>query len=316
VLVPVPHRNARSREAIAPLNEISWLCFGLACTVCVVHLAQGEMPLTALKFIPESKTFWSPRDPRTKGWFLVGNTGALVALLASYVYFVKVVGPRFMKNRAPFENLKPLIRAYNLGMILVNAYLLQYLLSRTYLRDYSWYCQGIDYSNRDPATMEVLSMLYYYTFVRIIDFLDTIFFVFRKKYEHVSVLHVVHHCLVVLIGWYGAAHGYDGQPMLGTSINMGVHVIMYTYYFLASFGSRFQKYLGWKKYLTQLQLAQFLIAGVHMMIPVFQPGCDIPLDHIAIVMGPILFFIVMFSRFYVKTYLKKIQLLEKARKCQ
>ena len=32
---------------------------------------------------------------------------------------------------------------------------------------------------------------------------------------------------------------------------------MYSYYFLASLGPRVRPYLWWKRYLTQLQLAQF-----------------------------------------------------------
>ncbi|OQR68406.1 elongation of very long chain fatty acids protein 4-like, partial [Tropilaelaps mercedesae] len=142
--------------------------------------------------------------------------------------------------------------------------------------------------------MELITALYYYTFVRVIDFLDTIFFVLRKKFSHVSFLHVAHHCLVVFIGWYGASYGYEGQPMLGTCINMFVHIIMYLYYFLASFRLRFQRYLFWKKYLTQLQLIQFVVATGHIMVPVFESRCDFPLDHVVVVVGPTIFFLIMF----------------------
>ena len=45
-------------------------------------------------------------------------------------------------------------------------------------------------------------------------------------------------------------------------INSGVHVIMYSYYFLASFGPDVQKYLWWKKYITRLQLVS--IVFLHM----------------------------------------------------
>ena len=37
-------------------------------------------------------------------------------------------------------------------------------------------------------------------------------------------------------------------------LNSGIHVIMYTYYFLSAFGPAVRKYLWWKKYLTMLQL--------------------------------------------------------------
>ena len=37
-------------------------------------------------------------------------------------------------------------------------------------------------------------------------------------------------------------------------INCFVHIIMYSYYFLAGLGPSVQKYLWWKKYVTVLQL--------------------------------------------------------------
>ncbi|XP_022673354.1 elongation of very long chain fatty acids protein 7-like [Varroa jacobsoni] len=264
------------------------------------------MSLIISRMIPDSKIFWSPVDPRTEGWPFVGNLPSLVILLAGYLYVVKVAGPRWMKDRVPFENLKPLMRVYNILMVFANAFMLQYILRRTYLGGgYSLYCQGINYVDRSPQTMELLNALYYYTFVRIIDFLDTIFFVLRKKFSHVSFLHLSHHCLVVFIGWYGALHGYEGQPMLGTCINMFIHIIMYSYYFLASFGHRFKRYLVWKKYLTQLQLIQFVIAIGHLIVPVFEKRCNVPLDHVVVVIGPTIFFLAMFCRFYVQTYVKR-----------
>jgi hypothetical protein len=35
-------------------------------------------------------------------------------------------------------------------------------------------------------------------------------------------------------------------------LNTFVHIIMYTYYMLAAMGPEMQKYLWWKKYLTQV----------------------------------------------------------------
>ena len=51
--------------------------------------------------------------------------------------------------------------------------------------------------------------------------------------------------------------------------NTLIHVIMYSYYALASFGPHMQKYLWWKKYITQLQLLQFLICGSYGVVLFF-----------------------------------------------
>ena len=40
-------------------------------------------------------------------------------------------------------------------------------------------------------------------------------------------------------------------------INSFIHVLMYTYYGLSAFGPHVQKYLWWKRYLTQAQIVSF-----------------------------------------------------------
>lgn len=41
-------------------------------------------------------------------------------------------------------------------------------------------------------------------------------------------------------------------------LNSLVHTVMYGYYGLSALGPSVQKYLWWKKYITQLQLVRFL----------------------------------------------------------
>ncbi|KAG0429678.1 hypothetical protein HPB47_023399 [Ixodes persulcatus] len=245
------------------------------------------------------------RDPRTLGWPLVGSKSFLVTLLVSYVYLVTVGGPRFMKKRKPYENLKPLILLYNLSMVFFNVHFFKGFLTATYLGGgYSIVCQGIDFEARNEVTMELLELGWWYNWVRIADFLDTIFFVLRKKDSHVSFLHVTHHVIVVFNGWFGLAYGSDGQIALGVLINTFVHIVMYSYYFLSLLGPRVRPYLWWKRYLTQLQLVQFVVTLVHMSIPFFM-DCGYPRPHMVIIMCEEIFFFVTFMRFYTKAYTSK-----------
>ncbi|KAL1431280.1 hypothetical protein MTO96_014305 [Rhipicephalus appendiculatus] len=62
------------------------------------------------------------RDPRTMDWPLAGNIQFLITLFVAYVYIVKVGGPRFMKDRKPYDGIKPLIILYNAAMVLLNCY--------------------------------------------------------------------------------------------------------------------------------------------------------------------------------------------------
>ncbi|KAH9383219.1 hypothetical protein HPB48_024054 [Haemaphysalis longicornis] len=79
-------------------------------------------------------TFFSlRRDPRTAHWTFPGNKQLLALLLFGYVYVVKFGGPRFMKNRKPFDGIKPVIALYNLAMVVCSVWFVSAVLSRTYL---------------------------------------------------------------------------------------------------------------------------------------------------------------------------------------
>ena len=59
-------------------------------------------------------------------------------------------------------------------------------------------------------------------------------------------------------------------------LSTSVHVVMYLYYFLAAMGPSLQPYLWWKKYITQLQLVQFVIVIIHGSQVIFYKDCDFP----------------------------------------
>ncbi|CAN7984970.1 unnamed protein product, partial [Ixodes hexagonus] len=235
-------------------------------------------------------------------WPLAGNMPFLFTVIITYLYIVKFGGPRFMKGRKPYDGIKPLILVYNLAMVFLNAYFCINILTRSYLGGgYQLTCQGIDFEAKDRTTMEFLELCWWYFWVRIADLIGTVFFVLRKKDTHVSLLHVVHHILVVFNGWYGLAYGFDGQAALSIVINCFIHFLMYSYYFLSLFGSAVRPYLWWKRYLTRLQLVQFVIIFVHIMIPFFKE-CGYPKGQVLVVIPQTVFFFTMFVHFYLRAY--------------
>lgn len=66
-------------------------------------------------------------DLRTADWFLSGKLGHLLVILVTYVYFCTKAGPRYMKDRKPYD-LKTLIQLYNIIQIFASTYLV-YLVS-------------------------------------------------------------------------------------------------------------------------------------------------------------------------------------------
>uniref|UniRef100_A0A3P9DME7 Elongation of very long chain fatty acids protein n=1 Tax=Maylandia zebra TaxID=106582 RepID=A0A3P9DME7_9CICH len=101
---------------------------------------------------------------------------------------------------------------------------------------------------------QVAGALWRYFISKGIEYLDTVFFILRKKFNQVTFLHVYHHCSMFTLWWIGIKWVAGGQSFFGAHMNAMIHVLMYLYYGLASCGPKIQKYLWWKKYLTIIQM--------------------------------------------------------------
>ena len=87
-------------------------------------------------------------------------------------------------------------------------------------------------------------------------------------------------------------------------INTFIHVIMYSYYALAALGPEFQKYLWWKRYITQIQLIQFICVMVWFVV-VYNKQTDLPIGYMACNFGNAVFLYLLFAGFYRSSYTKK-----------
>ena len=65
---------------------------------------------------------WEQRDRRVDGWPLMESPLPTILLCASYVFIVKVWGPRFMRDRKPYE-IKPFLIIYNLAQVVFSTYI-------------------------------------------------------------------------------------------------------------------------------------------------------------------------------------------------
>lgn len=139
---------------------------------------------------------------------------------------------------------------------------------------------------------------------RLIEFMDTIFFVLRKNFHQVSILHVFHHTIVPTFIWFvlklTPSLYYGFVPF----INSFVHTIMYLYYGLSTFGPIVGQYLWWKKYLTRLQIIQFVLVIINSLRVFLIPDCK--LSHSLMILSITFALIIcsLFCSFYVKTYCK------------
>lgn len=238
-------------------------------------------------------------DPRTSKWFLMSSPLPTAAICLSYVYIVKVLGPKLMENRKPFE-LKNVLIAYNFFQVIFSAWLFYECLMSGWLTEYSFRCQPIDYSN-NPLAVRMVHACWWYYFSKFTEFFDTFFFVLRKKNSHVSTLHVIHHGIMPMSVWFGVKFTPGGHSTFFGLINTFVHIVMYTYYLLAAMGPQYQKFLWWKKYLTAFQMVQFVAIMVHAFQLLFI-DCNYPKAFVWWIGMHAVMFYFLFSNFYNQAY--------------
>lgn len=242
-------------------------------------------------------------DPRLAGFPLMKTPWPVVAMCVSYLWFVKIIGPSLMNDRKAYE-LFSFIRIYNLIMVLWNGFgfymackLLNYGLD-------TFGCQPIDPNARDEQSMRIIQYGYIFLLSRLVEFVDTICFVLRKKHRQISGFHVFHHFSVPIAVWFFVKFAPGGNSAIFPFLNSFIHTVMYSYYFLATFKSA-RPYLGWKKFLTQFQIVQFIIMILHSTQPLFIPGCKFPRTFLYINIFFSVIFIYLFTKFYIENYGKQ-----------
>lgn len=95
---------------------------------------------------------------------------------------------------------------------------------------------------------------------------------------------------------------------------------MYAYYGLSVCGSHIQKYLGWKRYLTQVQIVRYLLWNLHFylifikiqfVLVIIQStinllsSCHFPKIFDIVYLLDAVFLLVLFLRFYSGSYVKE-----------
>lgn len=94
-------------------------------------------------------------DPRVKDWPLTETPLPTIAIVITYVLFVKRFGPQFMKHRKPYELRKPIL-IYNFLQVVLSTYIFYKASVHAWLTTYSWRCEPLDRSTTG-SPMEVMT---------------------------------------------------------------------------------------------------------------------------------------------------------------
>ncbi|XP_017777176.1 PREDICTED: elongation of very long chain fatty acids protein 7 [Nicrophorus vespilloides] len=244
----------------------------------------------------------SKKDPIVDSWPLMGSPVPVLILLGAYLYFVLKLGPEWMANRQAFE-LKHVLIGYNLYQMLFSLWLCCKAFGVKDGLEYIFTTSCSDPHAYNPLRNMVTDAAWWYFLSKLVELLDTVFFILRKKQSQVTFLHVYHHSIMMIFSWAYLKFLPGEQGVLIGFLNSCVHVIMYFYYLIAAMGPRYQKYLWWKKYMTWIQLGQFCIMLAYLTLIIVM-DCQLPKALTFFFVANVVIFLYLFGNFYRKAYTK------------
>uniref|UniRef100_A0A674D1G3 Elongation of very long chain fatty acids protein n=1 Tax=Salmo trutta TaxID=8032 RepID=A0A674D1G3_SALTR len=174
------------------------------------------------------------------------------------------------------------------------------MVSAVWQGGYNFYCQ--DTHSAGETDTKIINVLWWYYFSKVIEFMDTFFFILRKNNHQITFLHIYHHASMLNIWWFVMNWVPCGHSYFGASLNSFIHVLMYSYYGLSAVPA-IRPYLWWKKYITQGQLIQFFLTMYQTICAVIWP-CGFPRGWLFFQIFYMASLIAFFSNFYIQTYKK------------
>lgn len=122
-----------------------------------------------------------------------------MAVCGLYLWFVLVAGPAWMKTRDPYDVID-LIRLYNIFQVIACSIYVSRAYQLGFTFKYLWKCERFEWFS-DLVKLEVKIGYWLFLILRCIEFMETVFFVLRKKGKQASFLHIFHHIGSVLMTW-------------------------------------------------------------------------------------------------------------------
>jgi len=232
------------------------------------------------------------QHPLSKGFPLMNP---FHVLLISSAYLISIpIGRAIMKNRKPLE-LKTFSLLHNGFLILLSLYMCVETIRQAVALNYSVFGNAAGTSPKDAALAQVLWIFF---FSKIIEFVDTWIMVLKKNDRQISFLHVYHHGTIFIIWWAVIYYAPGGESYFSAAQNSFVHVLMYTYYFMATLKIS----VPYKPYITQIQMTQFILNFVQATFMVLKqtPGYPIFLGWILFIY--MLTLLALFYNFYRKNF--------------
>eukprot|EP00300_Choanocystis_sp_HF-7_P029523 c3660_g1_i1.p1 GENE.c3660_g1_i1~~c3660_g1_i1.p1 ORF type:complete len:321 (-),score=35.99 c3660_g1_i1:105-977(-) len=229
-----------------------------------------------------------PADHRVIDWFGT-SYGFVAGVTIAYLALCWVL--KSMSFKEPFV-LYEFRLIHNVAMFLLSLYMFLGLVKECYIL-------GLAPFERTDKTLQLASLIWLFYLSKIVEFNDSIIMLLRKKYAQVTFLHLYHHASVFVVWHLNLMHHASTYAGAAAAGNCFIHVLMYGYYLLSTFNIQ----PWWKKYLTQMQMLQFMFMVCESIyLTLFEDKRYRIIGTINGIYAVSLY--VLFSNFYSKTYTK------------
>ncbi|GMM56672.1 fatty acid elongase [Maudiozyma humilis] len=243
-----------------------------------------------------------------EGKLLLSTFPEVAAAIATY-YLVIFGGRALLKNTTPLK-FNCLFQIHNLmlssGSLVLLTLFIEQLTPMLVRHGVYW-----TICNIGAWTQPMVALYYLNYLVKFLEFTDTVYLVLRHK--KLTFLHTYHHGATALL-CYTQLIGVTSISWVPITLNLGAHVLMYWYYFLAARGIR----VWWKEWVTRFQIIQFILDIGFIYFACYQklasefipslPHCGECVGSITASlagMGIISSYLVLFVSFYINVYKRK-----------
>ncbi|GAA6073537.1 ELOVL fatty acid elongase 8b isoform X2 [Tachysurus ichikawai] len=120
-------------------------------------------------------------DKRTDPWLLVYSPVPVLWIFLCYLGIIWL-GPRLMRNREAVD-LKLVLIVYNFAMVCLSVYMFHEFLVTSWVSNYSYLCQPVDYST-SPLAMRMARVCWWFFFSKVIELSDTVSYCSTKCLLH------------------------------------------------------------------------------------------------------------------------------------
>lgn len=236
----------------------------------------------------------------SRRWFWDNWT---LSVYASVIYVISLsIGQYLMKNRQPFNLRKPLA-AWNCLLAVFS--LFGFLRTGPDLLDVIRGPNGFHRSVcvRDSLNPPTAFWAYLFTLSKMLELGDTVFIVLRKT--PLIFLHWYHHSTVLIFSWLCYPQAEPIFRYVGV-MNYAVHSVMYSYYGCKALQWKVPRFCS--MFITTAQISQMaigLFVNFYAMYAKAIMGweCDRSYKGFAILMGMYGSYLILFGKFFYKTYL-------------